>query len=75
MAMTHLEDELSETVIEERDGATWLSGLCPFCWERYAFPAPPDGETAVVSCPEGHVLRIADRHSARAFPNAPMRAR
>lgn len=55
---------LIETRLEERDGATWVSGICPFCWDRFAFPAPPAGEVVHVPCPNGHPLRIEDRRSA-----------
>jgi hypothetical protein len=58
------EPTLVETQIEDRDGATWVSGICPFCWERLAFHAPPPGTTAEVQCPNGHPLRIADQTSA-----------
>jgi hypothetical protein len=56
--------KLIETQIEERDGATWITGLCPFCWEHYSFHAPPQGAPATVRCPNGHTLRIVERHSA-----------
>jgi hypothetical protein len=58
------EAKLIETRIEERDGATWVTGLCPFCWERFGFHAPPEGKTPLVTCPNGHNLRIVERHSA-----------
>jgi hypothetical protein len=57
-------DELTETRLEERDGALWVSGLCPYCWERLAFPVPPPGESPEVRCSSGHRLRIVDRTSA-----------
>ena len=55
---------LAETQLEERDGRTWVSGLCPACWQRHAFPAPARGQTVLVSCPEGHLLRIVEQTSA-----------
>jgi hypothetical protein len=55
---------LIETRLEERDGTTWVSGLCPFCWDRFAFPAPPAGKVVRVPCPNGHPLRIEDPRSA-----------
>jgi hypothetical protein len=55
---------LLETRLEERDGATWVSGLCPYCWERHFFRAPPRGTAADVRCPNGHDLRIEDQTSA-----------
>jgi hypothetical protein len=57
------EDVLTETRLEERDGGIWVTGLCPYCWERLEFRAPPSGTSAVVQCPNGHPLRIADRTS------------
>lgn len=60
-----LEYVLSETLIEERDGAKWVSGVCPPCWERFAFRAPPPGRTMRVWCPNGHLLLIKNQHSAR----------
>jgi hypothetical protein len=54
---------LTETRIEERDGATWVAGLCPYCWERVAFHAPPRGTSQQVSCPNGHPLRIVAQTS------------
>lgn len=69
--MAKSEYVLAQTRLEERDGATWVSGLCPFCWERFAFRAPAPGATAVVECPRGlHPLRIADRTSAGARAGA-----
>jgi hypothetical protein len=56
--------KLIETRIEERDGTTWITGLCVFCWERFGFHAPPEGTTPLVACPNGHDLRIVERHSA-----------
>jgi hypothetical protein len=53
-----------ETRLEERDGATWVSGICPFCWDRFAFRAPSAGEVATVPCPNGHPLRIERQRSA-----------
>jgi hypothetical protein len=58
------EPVLRETEIEERDGATWVAGLCPYCWERLAFHAPPPGADVEVQCPNGHALRIIDQTSA-----------
>jgi hypothetical protein len=54
---------LTHTRLEQRDGATWVSGLCSFCWERLAFRAPPRGSAADVQCPNGHPLRIEDKRS------------
>jgi hypothetical protein len=54
---------LADTRLEFRDGATWVSGLCPSCWERLAFHAPPRGSTAQVRCPNGHLLEISDQTS------------
>jgi hypothetical protein len=54
---------LAETRIEERDGATWVAGICPYCWERVAFHAPPRGTPELVTCPNGHPLRIVAQTS------------
>jgi hypothetical protein len=54
---------LAETRLEERDGSTWVSGLCPYCWERYFFRAPPVGTTVTVRCPNEHTLQIVDQTS------------
>jgi hypothetical protein len=55
----HPVSELAETRLEERDGARWVTGVCPFCWERLAFRAPEPGMSATVGCPNGHPRRIA----------------
>ena len=55
---------LAETRLEERDGGTWVSGLCPYCWERQFFRAPPRGTSVDVQCPSGHDLRIEGQTSA-----------
>ena len=56
---------LAATQLELRDGATWVSGLCPFCWERVAFPASREGSATTVQCPCGHhPLRILALRSA-----------
>jgi hypothetical protein len=39
------------------------AGLCPACWGRLAFRAPPRDTVVHVHCPEGHSLRIADQTS------------
>ena len=52
---------LVQTRIEERDGRTWVSGLCPYCWERLAFPTLPAAKETTVRCPNGHLLRIAEK--------------
>jgi hypothetical protein len=59
---------LAQTEIEERDGGTWVSGLCPYCWERLAYLAPPEGTTVTVQCPNGHALRIVELRSAGRHP-------
>jgi hypothetical protein len=66
---------LAETRLEERDGATWVSGLCPYCWERLAFLAPPRGAAVTVWCPNGHSLRIVNQTSEGAVAHAMMDAR
>ncbi len=62
--MPEQEHVLVETQLEERDGAEWVSGMCPGCWERFAFRAPAPGRLARVRCPNGHLLRIEGRTSA-----------
>jgi hypothetical protein len=54
---------LIETRLEDRDGAEWVSGLCPFCWERVAFRAPRPGAAEIEQCPNGHPVRIVDLRS------------
>ena len=68
---TDHEYELAETRLEERDGAIWVRGTCPFCWEELAFPAPARGTTVRVECPNGHPLRIADQTSEGSAAHAP----
>ncbi|HLK39574.1 MAG TPA: hypothetical protein VKU41_22615 [Polyangiaceae bacterium] len=62
---------LAQTRIEERDGDTWVSGLCPYCWERLAFPVSSVAMEPTVRCPNGHSLRIADRRSEGSSADAP----
>lgn len=54
---------LVETRLEERDGATWVSGLCPYCWQRLAFHAPPPGTSMDACCPNGHALHLGEQTS------------
>lgn len=54
-------DEVIETRLELRDGAVWLAGLCPRCWEHFAITMPQRG--ARVKCPNGHTLRVASLRS------------
>jgi hypothetical protein len=53
-----------ETRLEERDGGTWVTGLCPFCWERVAASLAPDGTVGLTRCPSGHRLAVLERGSA-----------
>jgi hypothetical protein len=53
-----------ETRLEERDGGVWVTGLCPFCWERVAALQAPDGTAPSAHCPNGHRLAIVERRSA-----------
>lgn len=48
---------LLETRLERRDGDTWLTGLCSFCWERVGFRE----SDSPVRCKNGHALRVVDR--------------
>jgi hypothetical protein len=59
-----MEHKLIDTRLEERDGAVWVTGLCPSCWERVAEHAPAEDSTATVRCPNGHVLVVVDQRSA-----------
>jgi hypothetical protein len=62
--MTNERRPLLETRLEERDGATWVTGLCPACWERFSFVAPTEeGRRAHVGCPNGHALVIDELKS------------
>ena len=53
-----------ETRLEERDGGTWVTGLCPFCWERVAALLAPGGAVPSAQCPNGHRLSVVERRSA-----------
>ncbi len=55
--------ELIETHLEVRDGATWVVGLCPGCWELVAVRAPAPKTAPIVTCPNGHVVRLKERRS------------
>ena len=54
-----------ETRLEERDGGTWITGLCPFCWERVAVLMAGDAAPASTRCSSGHQLAIVEQRSAR----------
>jgi hypothetical protein len=53
-----------ETRLEERDGGTWVTGLCPYCWERVAVRTAPDGTAPMARCSNGHQLAIVEHRSA-----------
>jgi hypothetical protein len=53
-----------ETRLEERDGGTWVTGLCPFCWERVGVRLGSDAAPTSTLCPNGHRLGIDERRSA-----------
>ena len=53
-----------ETRVEERDGRTWITGLCPFCWERVATRIASDGTATSARCSSGHLLAIVEHRSA-----------
>ncbi len=53
-----------ETRLEERDGGTWVTGLCPFCWERVAVRLGSDAAALSTLCPNGHRLGVVERRSA-----------
>ena len=54
-----------ETRLEERDGGTWITGLCPFCWERLAVLMAADAAPTSTRCSSGHQLTIVEQRSAR----------
>ncbi len=53
-----------QTRIEERDGGTWVTGLCPYCWERVAVLTAHDGTATAARCSNGHRLAIVEHRSA-----------
>jgi hypothetical protein len=53
-----------QTRIEERDGGTWVTGLCPYCWERVAVRTADDGTATEAQCSSGHRLAIVEHRSA-----------
>jgi hypothetical protein len=53
-----------QTRIEERDGGTWVTGLCPYCWERVAVLTAHDGTATEAQCSSGHRLAIVEYRSA-----------
>jgi hypothetical protein len=53
-----------QTRIEERDGGTWVTGLCPYCWERVAVLTAHDGTATAARCSSGHHLAIVEHRSA-----------
>jgi hypothetical protein len=55
-----------ETRLEERDGGTWVTGLCPYCWERVAVRTAPDGTAPMARCSNGHQLAVVEHRSAGA---------
>jgi hypothetical protein len=55
-----------QTRIEERDGGTWVTGLCPYCWERVAVRTARDGTATAARCSNGHRLAVVDHRSAGA---------
>ncbi len=55
-----------ETRLEVRDGGTWVTGLCPFCWERVAVRTASDGTATSARCSNGHRLAIVEHRSAGA---------
>ena len=61
--------KLIETRIEDRDGATWVTGLCPLCWERIAAHAPAEGDHVTFDCPNGHPIEVVELRSAGTRPS------
>ena len=59
--------ELIETRLELRDGAVWLVGLCPGCWEHVAVRASAYGQPSTVTCENGHILRVNDPRSEGSY--------
>ena len=58
-----MDAKLIDTTTEDRDGATWVTGRCPLCWERCAVRAPAIGVPPTLRCPNGHSLELVERHS------------
>ncbi len=59
--------ELIETHLEVRDGAVWLVGLCPGCWELVAVRARALDESRRVTCANGHTLRVKELRSEGSY--------
>lgn len=51
---------LLETRLEHRDGGTWLTGLCSFCWVRLGFRDLAEGQTSL-RCVNDHALHVVER--------------
>jgi hypothetical protein len=60
--------QLLATRLEERDGATWVSGRCSFCWQRVAVRQPPPGVAAVALCENHHPFASPTQKRRRASP-------
>ncbi len=56
-------DELIETRLEFRDGGVWVVGLCPGCWEHVAVRTSAHGQPSIVTCENGHTLRVTAQRS------------
>lgn len=70
VARRAIEWELVETRLEERDGGTWVAGLCSNCREPIAVRMIAGGPPRAGACPNGHRVRVRELHSAGAS-NAP----
>lgn len=64
---------LLETRLEHRDGDTWVTGLCSFCWERLGFRGLEPG--SVARCKNGHAIRVLERQCVGACAAADMAAK
>jgi hypothetical protein len=61
-----MDAKLVQTQIEDRDGRTWVTGLCSYCWERVGVHAPEDGAHVTTWCPNGHRVAVEEQRSAGA---------
>jgi len=59
--------ELIQTRLEFRDGAVWLVGLCPGCWEHVAVRSSAHGQPSTVTCENGHTLRVRAQRSEGSY--------
>ena len=59
--------DLVETRLEERDGGTWVAGICSNCGQSMAVATVAGSEAPAASvCPSGHRVRVRELRSAGA---------